>query len=632
MRPSVRPLGLRAWLLLATVLAGAWCSPAGAAIIEQRSLELQLGDGSYQETEELLVLLDSPSDLDDWSRYYIYVDEHIELKAVLAEVLDASGKVVQKVPRRRFESAASSGGGLYSSGRYLIIPFTQARVGRRLRLRIEMEHRPLFPSALFQLLQGEEQTSLRVAVRGGGPHLRWQLRGDRETFRLKAVDGGLELVAEGLESWEGLVFGPSASAAAPLLLLSWNETSSWAAVGEWYEELTADLPRQDEGLVSLARELTAGLETPRQKIEALSTYVKKKVRYEAVQIGPGRFIPSPAAEVRGRGWGDCKDKSEFLAGLLAGVGVPSHLALVRAGQGERIELELPSPYQFNHAILAVPTSALEAKAGDPVSEDFLFIDPTSEWGKTEWLSSASQGREVLVVDGSRSRLVRTPDQSGKEGSLLVIEGEVDSEGNLAGKATLRYMGARAIPWIVDTGARTRQVTLQDFQRVIHRVMPGTEMVSASWRELPGVVPSFLLEADIRLSGAVRGEPGRRWLRAGGLAPMPAPGLLEERTQPVILRAGSLRTEWRLELPGGWCPPKASEVAIDNEVGSFFRRVSAPEPGVVQVERVVTIVESWVDPTAFSALRELALAETRADRRRVRLRCSENGEEGSTATK
>lgn len=611
----------------AVILAGGLAASASfAATVEYRRITLDLQPASYLETQELQVRLDGEGDLESWDRYPIYLDDHIALEEVRAEVLNASGAVLERVPQRRFETYDSPGGGLYNSGKLEVIPFAKLEVGQQLRIRVVTRTHSLFPASWIPLAMEDEQLRLQVKVRGGGERLRWHLRGDSQAFRAEQTSDGLEVKGEGIAGFERGAFAPSSGSGVPALQLSWDEGGSWAEVGDWYLGLTAGVPRDRNELKSVANRLTEGLSSNRQKVEALSTYVKSKVRYEAVEIGAGRLVPSPSSEVLNRGWGDCKDKAELLVGLLDEVGIPSHIALLRAGRGERIETSFPSPYQFNHAIVAVSARAAEPEASDPVSEGLLFVDPTSAWGEIGWLHSASQGHHALVVDPAGSRLVRTPDQLGAEISRLAIDGEVSDAGGFSGKLTFRVDGDSAIPWIRDMASRPREATLSDFLGIVHRVAPGAEMLKAGWQDLETAVPGFILQGDVQLPDAVRGDAGRRWLRAAALGRLPEPSVLDERTQPVVLSLGSSITHWRLRVPESWCPPVDSLEEVTNEVGRFSRRVSSSEAGVVDIQQTVTLEKAWVEEEQFGALKELALAESRAKQRRIRLRCSSESSE------
>jgi len=102
--------------------------------------------------------------------------------------------------------------------------------------------------------------------------------------------------------------------------------------------------------------------------------------------------------------------------------------------------------------------------------------------------------------------------------------------------------------------------------------------------------------------------------------MPAPGLLDERTLPVVTAPFSNRATWRVTLPQAPCPPApGQDVAVDNPVGSF-RQTFALEGGKLVLERSAELRSRWIEPETFAALKEVSLAEYRAVKRRLRLAC------------
>ena len=81
-----------------------------------------------------------------------------------------------------------------------------------------------------------------------------------------------------------------------------------------------------------------------------------------------------------------------------------------------------------------------------------------------------------------------------------------------------------------------------------------------------------------------------------------------------------RAEWRINLPAGWCPPAPLDEATDNTVGRFALRVTVPEGDRFVYERVSELRSTQVNADGFADLMPLAVAESRAGARSVRLRC------------
>jgi len=128
---------------------------------------------------------------------------------------------------------------------------------------------------------------------------------------------------------------------------------------------------------------------------------------------------------------------------------------------------------------------------------------------------------------------------------------------------------------------------------------------------PGTAGGQAASAD-----PVRPVPSRS-LALGGPAATPSPGLLRDRSAPVVLRPHVASVTWRLALPDGWCPAQSDSSGVDNATGSFHQSLTCAG-GHLTVDRRTELRQRWVDPAQLPALAELALAEHRAAARRLRL--------------
>ena len=129
--------------------------------------------------------------------------------------------------------------------------------------------------------------------------------------------------------------------------------------------------------------------------------------------------------------------------------------------------------------------------------------------------------------------------------------------------------------------------------------------------------SLAVEIDGLVAGAERPA-----FRVSSLRSTPEPRLLEELDTAAAYPARTSETVWRLALPEGWCPPKASEKEVANAAGRFVQTVALDADGRVVVERRSELRRRWFEPAELAELEELALAEHRAARRRIRLACEE----------
>jgi hypothetical protein len=591
-----------------------------AATILQRTVDVSIEEEAYIVTESLRVKLDDPGDGETWSEYDIWLNEHIELVDCTARVLDEKGKRLASVPRRRHRRIESVGFGLYTTQWVSSVPFPPLYPGQQLEIRTTTRHQPYFKTHTIALTEPSPQERLEIHVRGGGDELRWRVDGQEAWFEVSPVKAGFDLKASGLPGYGSRRLEWGDEPMATVLRISWDQATVWPEVGRWYVDLLSELPDTDGGIAGLAARVTAGAGSRREQVEALAQYVKRTIRYEAVEIGVGGWLPTAPAEVVKRGWGDCKDKSKLLSDLLTAVNIPSHLFLLRSGLNGRIDRDHPTPFQFNHCIVGVVASAAGASEDDPVRDGILFIDPTSEWGAVAWLTPYVQDRFGLLVNGAESRLVRTPRIPEQERRELTVEGQVDESGSLEAAVRYRLAGSFAVPWLQDLASRARERTDEDFRSLMGAIVPGVVLGNIRWEKLHGPIPALELKADLLLSDAFRTRSKGHFFRAASLGGFPDSRRIIEDRRALTARAGARLTRWSLQLPKTWCPIEPVDEAVENDVGRFRRQVSRGEEGELLIEYAAVLQQSRIEAHQFEQLAALAAAEAKATKRSVRLRC------------
>lgn len=609
------------------LLAGCWMAaatagPLAAATILERDVRFEITEAALVETVRLEVRLDEIGDTTAWSEYGVGVDDHITLEAVEARVLDANGAEVDRVRQRDHREVTSTGFGLHSSRSTVVVPFPTLDVGQVLELRTVRRIDPLFPTWSLVLDSGDPTERLEITLRDTTGRLRWELEDGGLEIAAEEREGSVVLTGRDIPRAADLAFAGDADWVRPRLRLVWSDTASWSEVGAWYDTLVATLEREHPEVSRLAGELTGGLDSPRERLEALTHHVQENIRYEAVEIGVGGWVPTPAHETLERGWGDCKDMSELLAELLRAAGIPAHLTLIRNGFGGAVDPNLPTTLGFNHCVVAVPAAAVGGTARDPVAGDYLILDPTVDRGGAVWLNPYLQDQWGLVADGDSSRLVRVPSRPGSEGRGLVVAGQVSDDGSLVGRAALRFFGARALRWVRDMASQPPDRIEESIRIWFEQLIPAVRVHEVAWSELEGEIPAVELTGVVSVENLIQGRPGRRRFHVTGLSPLPEPRVLDDRTQPVVLWPGRHRWMWVLELPAGWCPLRPENRSESNATGSVARTARTDDEGRAVFDVEIAILRPRYGPESFEGLRDLAVAASRAERRSVRLSCPE----------
>ena len=528
-----------------------------------------------------------------------------------------------------------------------------------LGLDYEQTERPWFPAGWVLLGAPDAAIShLRVRVHGGGADWRWSILGATTGLQVSESPGEVSITAANLPRPADLEQVPEEVREGPVLRYGWHGPATWAAVGRWYDEISHGVARNREEVRQTARRITGAtgggvaagdLSRSRRQLQDVLAFLRREVRYVAVEVGVGGYRPAPAHETLARRWGDCKAKVELLLNLLAEAGIEAYPVLLQASPQSRIDPDFPTPGLFNHMIAAVPVSALALAPDDPVAGGYLFVDPTQERGGVGWLHAADQDQWALVLRGERSALVRTPLRPQLEGSQLTLDLAVRPDGGATGRLRLELHGGFAAAQADRIDAERPETTAAEAHRLIAALLPGATAAAPHWEgakdaevplmtltagvTLPALValapdgaavaagtaggPATSPVVDTSAAGLVRAPLALRSLALGGPGATPSPGLLRDRSAPVVLRPHVAAVTWHLALPDGWCPPQSDSSGVDNVTGSF-RQSLACAGGRLTVDRRTELRQRWVDPAQLPALAELALAEHRASARRLRL--------------
>jgi tetratricopeptide (TPR) repeat protein len=204
---------------------------------------------------------------------------------------------------------------------------------------------------------------------------------------------------------------------------------NWDDVGRWYAGLEAAALEPTAALRSKAEELTKGLSTDVERVEALYDYVAKNFRYVSLSLGVGRYQPRAADAVLRTEYGDCKDKHTLLASLLDAIGLHSSAALMSTAR--KIDSDFPAPSQFDHVITRVAGGGLD-----------LWLDTTTEIAPFRLLTPNLRGKKALVVrTAGASRLEDTPVDPPMTSRLITdVDGDLDPAGRLTAKVRLELRG------------------------------------------------------------------------------------------------------------------------------------------------------------------------------------------------
>ena len=205
--------------------------------------------------------------------------------------------------------------------------------------------------------------------------------------------------------------------------------NSWEEIGRWYAGLDHDRRQPTPEIRAKADELTKGLGTDLEKVEALYDYVAKNFRYVSLSLGLGRYQPHAASDVLHNQYGDCKDKHTLLSSLLEVEGL--HASSVLINSSRKLDPDIPSPSQFDHVITLLP-----------MGKEEVWMDTTTEVAPFRLLSFNIRKKQGLVipVEGT-PHLEETPaDPPVANSQVQTIDGTINELGKLNAKVSYVVRG------------------------------------------------------------------------------------------------------------------------------------------------------------------------------------------------
>lgn len=105
-------------------------------------------------------------------------------------------------------------------------------------------------------------------------------------------------------------------------------------------------PLRDE-----VEKIRKGSSDPKIRAQQALALVQDRVRYVALLMGEGGYVPAKAEDTWSRRFGDCKGKTALLLGILHELGIEAEPVLVNVQTGDIIGERLPMIGLFNHVVV-----------------------------------------------------------------------------------------------------------------------------------------------------------------------------------------------------------------------------------------------------------------------------------------
>jgi hypothetical protein len=378
--------------------------------------------------------------------------------------------------------------------------------------------------------------------------------------------------------------------------LDLSEFPSWGAVVQWALPLYAPVPGAQPLLEAAAAEIRGKSSSPEQRAVDALMFVQQEIRYLGIEMGPGSHRPSAPEEVLRRRFGDCKDKARLLTALLRQLGLDAAPALVHSEQRELLHRRQPTPYAFDHVIVALdlhrqrylldPTMVYQRGAS-------LTLRHVGEYGPYLRIAEDSTDLQDAALgpgDTHRSQINESFTLTDLEKPAEVTVQTV-SEGRSADSLRAYF------------ATTTRDQITRDYLDYYNRYYPGITSTQALETNDNPMLNTYTVTEHYRVKQLFARETDSTYLRAefhpaAVWEHVRTPNLAQRR-QPF-----ALSHPWRLDeiihvrLPTDW-KVKAEQMEVSDPTFRTTARISNPSPREVQLEYGWESRDFRVEPTRLA---------------------------------
>ncbi|MDF7800888.1 DUF3857 and transglutaminase domain-containing protein [Pontiellaceae bacterium B1224] len=374
----------------------------------------------------------------------------------------------------------------------------------------------------------------------------------------------------------------------PTLLLSTMQ--NWDELAAWYTERINESSDVTDEVKAVAQEWAEGAETEDEIIRNLAFRVSKDIRYVSLEFGIGGLQPQPASYVLENGFGDCKDKANFLRVLLQEHGIESYFVLINTDHAGLVEKRCVDYGYFDHAILMIKKS----------NGEVIFCDPTIKYGSVGLLYPTISDREALVVDhtSSSAKWVKTP-KSNAGRVQYEMDLKLANNGELSGWFTAEAEGYYAASLSRRFQDTEREALKQDIEKFIGYFYDSSsvidyEVVLSDPQEATFKLKAYFIRPDIGQGDRSVSWPDIKWL-------LPGLGDNQDVKRDAFLWDKEYAVRLKIVLPKG---SAASSLPADWSVkaGGFSANASwKSDENILSATWDSTITETIFNPSDFRKL-------------------------------
>jgi len=336
----------------------------------------------------------------------------------------------------------------------------------------------------------------------------------------------------------------------------------YAELGRAYAALAQPKIVVTDKIKALAGQITGAEPDRREQARKLYEWVVHNIRYVAIELGHGSFVPHEVDAILANGYGDCKDHDVLLQALLKARGITADSVLINSSNAYSLT-DAPTFAQLDHVITFVPEFDIYLDASVPVAPFGTL--PTQEYGKP-----------AIRISAQTAVLTTTPLLKPATASMhTTTVQKLEASGTMSGTTTTTATGPyaitlRMIGFAVQAVGAEKAAAMQLASRGFK---DGTGKLS---EDPPTVLsPSYTIRGDFAVKGWQSLLGGEATIMPGGLRVLvltgdgimgPVYGSADTNAEPTPCYSATADEDVTLEVPQGYSVrevPKDTKITTPN---------------------------------------------------------------------
>jgi tetratricopeptide (TPR) repeat protein len=441
------------------------------------------------------------------------------------------------------------------------------------------------------------------AVNAQTERARWKLLLDKDRPLRFAIQGDVKSATETRDGLQirtftadhipPLVQEPNMPSLSESGARVWVSTlASWDSYVAWERALLSETFVTNAEIDKLAKKLTAGASTPREKLDKLQAYVAQEIRYqqeyEDTIAGVKPHLPRVVME---RGYGDCKDKAVLLLQLAKAVGVDLRFALLRTTPAGKVQQNIPNQ-QFNHAINYVPKQ--------PGFDQGFFLDTTTNGLNLGNLRGDDQGATSLVLGDKEGfdflQIPYQPVDLEYQKHAIAIDLRDPQKARATDRLELRGGAAAGLRVVVRSGAGAKKA----YQAISNNLFSGTTLLSGTAEHDQDITKPLVVNLETDVQNRLQQDSGEQRFALPFTFSLAATAVLSTRQFPLVLSQGTLTSDINVDLPAK-ATRKPTDFKVEHACFSMERHVTE-KANHVSVSTTLKVHCPRIEPVDYPAYR------------------------------